>query len=415
MQTSNFLAKGSYGCVFYPSINACSGKIEDDIDSDHYITKIQSYFPNEQDEIIIGQKIQELPLYDHYFAPVVKSCKINTIKMDYNLVRSCAEMQNEFGELNTTTSYVSNKIRYVGKHHIFKYIQSLTTNIHLLYRKLINTHLHVLDAVKMMVSEHIVHFDIKSQNIMYDEIQDVPIIIDFGISRELTPLLAPNFSPLRSERLMRHIFVSYDTYDYWCIDIYILSNIGSKTILKPHSEVSEGHIKAILRGFITPHFLAILSADEVFQFKQNIKAYFSQFIENKRTWMDVFRVLIQNYSKWDNYSLAMTYLYIYFKTNPSKNGEPIPSEIQGYLSILRNIVLAMPDKRPIPEETQTAIRELFETAKYYDPVRSAKGIRGNSRLTLVEQSSSEFTSVEPEQLPTSEPNASIKLSGREAK
>jgi serine/threonine protein kinase len=247
MQTSNFLAKGSYGCVFYPSINACSGKIEDDIDSDHYITKIQSYFPNEQDEIIIGQKIQELPLYDHYFAPVVKSCKINTIKMDYNLVRSCAEMQNEFGELNTTTSYVSNKIRYVGKHHIFKYIQSLTTNIHLLYRKLINTHLHILDAVKMMVSEHIVHFDIKSQNIMYDEIQDVPIIIDFGISREITPLLAPNFSPLRSERLMRHIFVSYDTYDYWCIDIYILSNIGSKTILKPHSTVSEGHIKALLR------------------------------------------------------------------------------------------------------------------------------------------------------------------------
>jgi hypothetical protein len=173
---------------------------------------------------------------------------------------------------------------------------------------------------------------------------------------------------------MRHIFVSYDTYDYWCIDIYILSNIGSNTILKPHSEVSEGHIKAILRGFITPHFLAILSVDEVFQFKQNIKSYFSQFIEHKRTWMDVFRVLIQNYSKWDNYSLAMTYLYNYLKTKPTKNGEQIPSEIQEYLSILRNIVTAMPDKRPLPQETQKAIREVFET-----------------------------TSVEPEQLPMHEP------------
>jgi serine/threonine protein kinase len=192
-------------------------------------------------------------------------------------------------------------------------MQSLTTNTHLLYRKIINTHLHILDAVQMLVSENIVHFDIKPQNIMYDEIQDVPIIIDFGLSHIITPLLAPNFSPLKSEKLLRHTFVSYDTYDYWCIDIYILSNIGSKTSLKPHSVVSEGHIKAILRGFITPNFLAILSPDEVTQFKQNIKTYFSQFIEHKRTWMDVFRVLIKNYSKWDNYSLAMTYLYIYLK------------------------------------------------------------------------------------------------------
>lgn len=361
MQTSHFLAKGAYGCVFYPSINACNGQIENDIDSDHYITKIQTYLQNKDDEIVIGKKIQELPLYDHYFAPVVKSCSIDTVKMDYNLVRTCVEMQNEFGELNHNSAYVSNKIRYVGKQHIFKYIQSLTTNTDLLYRKLINTYLHLLDAIQMLVSENIVHFDIKSQNIMYDEIQDVPIIIDFGLSRVITPLLAHNFSPLKSEKLLRHTFVSYDTYDHWCIDIYILSNIGSKTILKPHSAVSEGHIKALLRGFITPNFLAIFSDDEVFQFKQNTKAYFSQFIENKRTWMDVFRVLIQNYSKWDNYSLAMTYLYTYLKTNPGKNGEPIPAGIRQYLSILRNIVVAMPDKRPLPEETQKSIRELFET------------------------------------------------------
>lgn len=346
MQTSNFLDKGSYGCVFYPSINACNGQIENDIDSDHYITKIQSYLPRKDDEIVIGKKLQELPLYDHYFAPIVKSCKISTVRMDYNLVRTCAKMQNELGELDYNPVYISNKIRYVGKQQICKYIQSLNSNTQL-YRKLINTHLHLLDALQMLVSEHIVHFDIKPQNIMYDEIQDVPIIIDFGLSRVMTPLLAPNFSPLKSENLMHHIFVSNDTYDYWCIDIYILSNIGSTTFLKPYIEVSEGHIKALLRGFMTPIFLSILSADELFQFKQNIKSYFLQFIENKKRWMDVFRALIQNYSKWDNYSLAITYLYNYFKTKTSKNGEQIPSEIQEYLYILRNVVTAMPDKRPL--------------------------------------------------------------------
>jgi len=171
---------------------------------------------------------------------------------------------------------------------------------------------------------------------------------------------------------MRHTFVSYDTYDYWCIDIYILSNIGSKTILKPYTEVSEGHIKAILRGFITPNFLAILSGEEVAQFKRNIVGYFSQFIAQKQTWLDVFRVLIQNYSTWDNYSVAMTYLYSYAKSRPSNkttNGEQISVEFQQYLSILRDIIIAMPDSRPIPEETQTAIRGLFSTLDESEPAQ----------------------------------------------
>jgi len=373
MQTNpHFLAKGTYGCVFYPSINACSGQIETDMDSDHYITKIQRYLHNQNDEIVIGKQLQELPLYDHYFAPVVKSCKIKSTRMDYNLVRSCAEMQNELGEIDHNSTFVSNKIRYVGKKDIARYAQTLTATPNKLYRKLINTHLHILDALQMLVSENIVHFDIKPQNIMQDEIQNVPIIIDFGLSRVLTPLLSPNFSPIRNERLMRHTFVSYDTYDYWCIDIYILSNIGSKTILKPYTEVSEGHIKAILRGFITPNFLAILSGEEVAQFKRNIVGYFSQFIAQKQTWLDVFRVLIQNYSTWDNYSVAMTYLYSYAKSRPSNkttNGEQISVEFQQYLSILRDIIIAMPDSRPIPEETQTAIRGLFSTLDESEPAQ----------------------------------------------
>jgi serine/threonine protein kinase len=382
MQTKNskFLAKGTYGCVFYPSINACSGKIEDDIDSDHYITKIQSYLPNEQDEILIGQTIQTLPLYDHYFAPVVKSCKINTVNMDYNLVKTCATMQNELGELNTTSAYVSNKIRYVGKHHIAKYLQNLTKTPQKLYRKLVNTHLHILDALQILASEQIVHFDIKPQNIMYDDIQDIPIIIDFGLSRVITPLLSPEFNPSKNAKLMQHTFVSYDTYDYWCIDIYILSNIGSKTFLKPDAQVSEGQIKALLRGFITPNFLAILSGDEVYQFKQSIIHYFLPFIEQKQTWLDVFRVLIQNYAKWDNYSTALTYLYSYIKAKATtvkysgrgtegvigKYREQISSEFQQYLSILKNIVIAMPDERPLPEETQQTIQELFASKQELD-------------------------------------------------
>jgi hypothetical protein len=195
---------------------------------------------------------------------------------------------------------------------------------------------------------------------MYDEIQDIPIIIDFGLSRSITPLLSPNFSPIRNEKLMRNTFVSYDTYDYWCIDIYILSNIGSTTYLKPYQVVNAGQIKALLRGFVSPNFLAVLSGEEVSQFKQRVFDYFSPFIKHRQTWMNVFRVLIKNHAKWDNYSAAMTYLYSYLKTKPT--GSPMRREsveMYNYFSLLKNIVIAMPDERPLPEETQKAIREIF--------------------------------------------------------
>jgi hypothetical protein len=160
---------------------------------------------------------------------------------------------------------------------------------------------------------------------------------------------------------MRRTFVSYDTYDYWCIDIYILSNIGSTTYLKPYQLVTLGQIKALLRGFISPNFLAVLSGEEINLFKQRIFDYFSPFINDRQTWMNVFRVLIQNHAKWDNYSAAMTYLYGYLKSKPATSPtirEPV--EMHYYTSLLKNIVVAMPNERPLPEETQKAIYEIFD-------------------------------------------------------
>ena len=388
---SEFLAKGSYGCVFYPSINACSGTIDTDIDSDHYITKIQKYSPNEDDEIKIGKQLQKLPLYDHYFAPIIKSCKMNISNMDYNLVKTCATMQNELGELNSKSAYVSNKIRYVGKNNIHQYFQSIKSNHKKLYVKIINTHLHLLDALSLLISEHIVHFDIKPHNIMYDEIQNVPIIIDFGLSRSIKPLLAHYWQPINTghlygsqeayvsklaekrykdfDNLLRRTFVTYESYDYWCIDIYILSNIGLNTFLKPHQRITIGHIKTLTSAFITPIFTSILYGDEVVQFKQKVLDYFMPFIDEDKTWMDMYKILIQNYQKWDNYSIAVSYLHCYSKCKPTKSPmmkKQEPDEIQLYISLLKNIVIAMPNERPTHVETYDAIKNIFNSAKQTD-------------------------------------------------
>ena len=362
-QKPNVLGTGTYGCVFYPSMNVCSGRIEDDIDSDHYITKIQKYSDMIKEEIDIGSSIQHLPLYDHYFAPVVKSCVIDKTNMDYNLVRTCTKLQNEFGEFESKPAYVSNKIRYVGSKSIFTYITGLSKNPKRQYRKLINTHLHLLEALQILGKENIIHFDLKPPNIMFDDIQSIPIIIDFGLSRNMTPLLDPHFDPRINEQLIRRTFITDASYDYWCIDIYVISNIGSNS-LYVNSPVLETQIKTLVRGFITPIFLAVLLPEEAIKYKQNITDYFMKYVRLNKTWGDVFLDLVKCHASWDNYSLAIGYSFIYNKLKKNAqpaNGEPEQDQeqIHQYISLLKTIVLSMPEERSSASETHPRILSIF--------------------------------------------------------
>ena len=356
-KTPDILGNGSYGCIFYPSINVCNGKKEDDIDSDHYITKIQKHNPEISDEVALGKIIKNIHLYDHYFAPIVKHCFINTTNMDYDLVKTCTNMQNDFGEFDETRNYISNKIRYVGQNTISKYFYSMIVNPKHIYRKLINTHLHLLDAVKKLYDNNIVHFDLKSPNIMYDDIQNVPIIIDFGISKDITPLINPSFDITNKEYLLHKIFINDEPYLYWCIDIYILSNIGYNSYLRPNSQVRQNQFLILLDRFVSKNnFMHFISMSELTQFKENIIRYFNTYIEQQRTWEDVFRDLIQNYTTWDNYSLALCYTRLKCIIDPLDEDM---DTINTYKYMLNRIILSMPDKRPTAEETKREILSIL--------------------------------------------------------
>jgi serine/threonine protein kinase len=280
--------------------------------------------------------------------------------MDYNLVKTCASLQNELGELNTKTYYISNKIRYVGTDTLVNYMNSWNKSPPTLYRKLINTHLHILEAIQKLYEKYIVHFDIKPQNIVHDDIQDIPIIIDFGLARDISPLFNPHINLADNDSLLHNIFVNHNSYAYWCIDIHILSNIGNKSLLKPTETVTTQQIKTIVAGFLTPNFEAMLSVEDIAQFKQNTLSYFSSYVDKEQTWQSVFSDLIQYYKSWDNYSAAMTYLYTYHKCaiTTSSNNDGDAEIMHRYISILKNIIMDMPNTRPTAEQTRELILNL---------------------------------------------------------
>lgn len=344
---STTIKKGTYGSVFHPSINVCNGNIENDPDGEHYITKIQP-MEDADPEIEIGERIKTIPYYTHFFSPIESSCVINTKSINYDLIKKSKIMQNEFAEFNNTKTYSSSKIRYVGKYTLYEYIKSLPNDT-TKHAKIYNTHLHLLEAIEKLLQHNIIHFDLKTDNIVFDDIQSIPIIIDFGLSSDITQLLENMTQPTKT-----HFFADYYAYDFWCIDVFIMANIEQQKQFYRQSIVTKQSLDKLLHDFKTPFFNFFLTDQEIRAFERDYYIYFSKYANNNQTWQELFTDLSQFYKSWDNYSLAMCYLYIC--KNRTNDTNP---KLQEYIALLKTIILSMPNKRATPQEFRSKLLDIL--------------------------------------------------------
>ena len=351
---TTLIQKGTYGSIFYPSINVCNGNIENDTDGEKYITKIQAIH-DANFEIKIGDIIKTIPYYTHFFSPIESSCVINTKSINYELIKKCKIMQNDLAEFARDNTYSSSKIRYVGKHTLDAYINTIQNKTDQC-TKIYNTHLHLLYALEKLLHHNIIHFDLKTNNIMFDDIQSIPIIIDFGISNVITPLLenTPPSPPSPPSPSKTTFFVDYYAYDFWCIDVFMMANIEHEKHFYKHSIVTKQSLELLLHDFKTPFFNRFLSEQEIRAFDRDYYNYFSKYANNNHTWQALFDDLLQFYKSWDNYSLSMCYLYIC--KNHTKDVNPL---LQDYIALLKTTILAMPNKRMIPEEFRTKLLDIL--------------------------------------------------------
>ena len=78
---SKLLSQGSFGCVYYPSLN-CQGKSEV---SKEYLSKLQKKDFNSENEKNIGKKIiANIPNYKKHFVPIL-SCHSKWIHNRYTI------------------------------------------------------------------------------------------------------------------------------------------------------------------------------------------------------------------------------------------------------------------------------------------------------------------------------------------
>jgi len=351
---TTLIQKGTYGSIFHPSINVCNGTLENDPDGEKYITKIQK-MDDANSEIQIGDIIKTIPYYTHFFSPIESACVINTRSINYELIKNCKIMQNDLAEFAIDNTYSSSKIRYVGKYTLDEYIKTIHDKTDQC-AKIYNTHLHLLDAIQKLLHHNIIHFDLKSNNVMFDDIQSIPIIIDFGISNVITPLLENNahmpFTPLSKPPSSPHFFVDYYAYDFWCIDVFIMANIEYEKHFYKQSMVTKKSLDLLLHDFKTPFFNRFLTEQEIRAFDRDCYNYFSKYINNNQTWQELFTDLLQFYKTWDNYSLSMCYLYI------CKNFADHP-QLNEYITLLKTTILSMPNKRMTIEDFRIKLMDVL--------------------------------------------------------
>jgi serine/threonine protein kinase len=354
--------QGAYGCIFYPGIR-CDGKK----DMPNFITKIQKHAKTVQNENAISNLVRTIKGYTKYFAPIVKQCPIKLTQLKTSDVKECKVLSDASAEDAKHSTYISNKIRYVGKLNLRKYVLKKTEDkksMSTIYK----THLYILKSLQKLVEKQIVHYDIKYNNIMFDLKLHVPIIIDFGLSIHL-----PNLSP----STYRNAFYVYETYTYWCMDIMLCNYIFRVITYEEskHIKITKEELTQIYMDFMYGSQSAYekplsiendafnlnnLTDKSTYQdFKEKYTKYYNKFVG--KTWFELYEHLIQYANTWDNYSIAITYLLIMddiYAEHPEiiRHMEE-KQHAKDYVKYLIQIVFSMPDERPSLVETLTHIRK----------------------------------------------------------
>jgi len=351
--TISLINQGTFGCIFRPGIN-CKGAPE----NMKFITKIQKNTDAVKHEFRVGKRIKMIHGYSRFFAPVISQCPVRLERVNRTEINNC-RLFDKMSDTELKDTYVSNKIRYVGKLELDDHILSQITLMEF-WKELLSTHTYLIKGVARLLSNRIVHYDVKPNNIMYDSYTDNPIFIDFGLSIDLDALSPDTYA---------NFFYTFNTYNYWCIEIcvfsYIFREIGYEMATK--TLVTKEDLATIANVFIKGKVdsKGRQSANSVFNsqmfsvdttiettFLDEYNAFFEKYLD--KTWMNLYEDMMEHktYETWDVYGLAASYLFI-LEDYAIRNARTYyeistitKTEHDAYLKLLRRVLFSMPDKRP---------------------------------------------------------------------
>ena len=290
------LDEGGYGCVYHPSIN-CDGT---ESKNNKYISKISVENEDILREIKISQIIKSIPDYNNFFAPIERSCSISINKVSSDIVGNCSIIKEKTKQ--GINNFLVNDVFFVKGSKLSDFLEKThkSPNFVKIYYKIF---LHLITSINLLQKHNLVHYDIKQANIMIDEDNNKPLLIDFGI----TILVDEN----NVKNNYDSFFVYAPEYYFWPLQAIIISWILEKPI-RFKSIISQKDIERIIDNYYKNNKIFdenknLFNKKFFIRYKEKIYNYYIKTCSNI-TGDECFNILLKTWKEWDYFSLAQLFL-----------------------------------------------------------------------------------------------------------
>jgi len=341
MSLSKLLSQGGFGCIYYPGIK-CNGKSQD---NKNVVSKLQKNDESTKNEINIGEIIMGIEDYTLYFLPVIGSCPINLSSIDKSLLEECQIVNKDKDDIKKNEkNYILMEIPYVKNKSFYTILIDMYSSKKHIIVGLIENYSYLLDSINILLKKHIVHFDIKSENILYNQNTHLPLILDFGVSI--------NMDTFNYKKINTYFYTYSPDYYIWCLEIHVINFLLHET----KDTLTEKNVKSICMEYVK-YNKGLINFSEGFKhdYLKACENYLQMYVgmDRKKT----IELLVTFYPTWDNYSLSILYLKTFSFMFP--NGFHKNSLILYFSQMLLYNIHPNPEKRYTLEETKQKFKDIF--------------------------------------------------------
>ncbi len=339
---SKLIGEGGFGCVFYPGFS-CDGKVDSSKNKNEFVSKVQRKDNSSKNEVVIGNKIQTIPSYKLYFAPIIKSCDVGMSKINTNILSKCS-IYEKFKHDTDLSLFKLNYIKNVELQD-----QLLKGSKKEAIASFCDIYRHILTGIELLGKKNIVHFDIKKENIIYDTTRSLPIIIDFGLSFVFD-------KSTKLDDLYSNVFyVVAPEYYLWPLEVHFansIMNVGDVVNLT----VEE--VKSLCDKYISNcKGFEIFSDSFKTKYLESSFAFLSKYIGRKRK--DVLKEIIGFSKTWDNYAVGIMSMRLL--GNMFSRGFVYNETIINISQVLLETCNPNPTRRISVSETKKRFEKCFHT------------------------------------------------------
>ena len=334
------IAEGGFGCVFHPAI-PCS---HDEGDEDEFISKIVKRDFNSDNEIQIADKIRKINKWRSYFNVVTNSCATEISEIDAKEREKC-ESFKKYPE----KEFIILRMPYIKGRPLAIHLSDESLNDTKRQRENLQGYIFLLEGINKLIGANIVHNDLKSGNILFDTSIESPIIIDFGLSFEVSE--KSGLLPVKSfdeKNLYKYFYIYAPDYYLWAPEIHLINYL-----LHTSRYINVDTLKVIVNEIVDKNtvFQKYFSKTFVASYKQALLSQFSLLLKKFPKPLDFINEIIKNsWYTWDNFSLSIFYIkFIRF----TYGKQPIVENkyILALLELLVNNISPYLHKRLSPKNT----------------------------------------------------------------